>query len=129
MPGAPDVVPGDPRDAGGVLAALDREYPGYGFAAHKGYPTAEHRRAFSELGPCPGHRMSFPVIHEMLGEYSPRFYDLRSQVFAASSGKLLEGIEVALAGEPLDEREVKKLRLLIARRWKAITLPGGNPTR
>jgi hypothetical protein len=112
-----------------MLAALDLEYPGYGFAAHKGYPTAEHRRAFGELGPCPAHRMSFPVIHEMLGEYSPRFYELRTQVFAAASNQSLEAIEAALAAQALEEREVKKLRLLIARRWKAITLPAGSPTR
>ena len=124
---AASIIAKTSRDA--MLAALDREYPGYGFAAHKGYPTAEHRRAFGELGPCPAHRMSFPVIHEMLGEYSPRFYELRTQVFAAASNESLEAIETALAALALEEREVKKLRLLIARRWKAITLPAGSPTR
>jgi len=42
---------------------LDRLYPGYGFAKHKGYPTAAHLKALSILGPCPEHRMSFaPVV-------------------------------------------------------------------
>lgn len=42
-----------------ALEALDRIYPGYGFARHKGYPTVEHRRALALLGPCPVHRATF----------------------------------------------------------------------
>lgn len=38
---------------------LEREYPGYGFAKHKGYPTAAHYAALERLGPCPEHRRSF----------------------------------------------------------------------
>ncbi|MAE70761.1 MAG: ribonuclease HII [Gemmatimonadetes bacterium] len=42
-----------------IMVQLDRRYPGYGFAGHKGYPTVQHRRALSEMGPCPVHRRSF----------------------------------------------------------------------
>lgn len=38
---------------------LDRLYPEYGFAKHKGYPTAEHMTKVREIGPCPEHRKSF----------------------------------------------------------------------
>lgn len=38
---------------------LDRRYPAYGFARHKGYPTKEHRAIVKEIGPCPEHRRSF----------------------------------------------------------------------
>lgn len=41
------------------MAALDSQYPGYGFAQHKGYGTAQHIAALRELGPCPAHRRSF----------------------------------------------------------------------
>ncbi len=41
------------------LLELDRQYPGYGFAKHKAYGTAEHLAALRELGPCREHRMSF----------------------------------------------------------------------
>lgn len=34
-------------------------FPQYGFDKHKGYPTAEHRRALEEHGPCPIHRQTF----------------------------------------------------------------------
>jgi ribonuclease HII len=117
---AASIIAKTSRDA--MLEELDARYPGYGFAAHKGYPTPEHRRAFLELGPCPEHRMSFPVIHEMLGEYSPRFYALRSELFAAATRDALAAFEAALreAGASLAERECKKLRLLVARRWKVL---------
>jgi len=42
-----------------LLCELDRAYPGYGFARHKGYGTAEHIEAIHRLGPCPAHRLSF----------------------------------------------------------------------
>ena len=38
---------------------LDKEYPGYGFAKHKGYGTKAHYEALDRLGPCPIHRNSF----------------------------------------------------------------------
>ncbi len=41
------------------MIALDKRYPGYGFAQHKGYGTLQHRIALEKLGPCPEHRKSF----------------------------------------------------------------------
>ena len=40
-------------------AQLDKLYPEYGFAGHKGYPTKAHREKVIEIGPCPEHRRSF----------------------------------------------------------------------
>ena len=45
-----------------IMREMDDEYPGYGFAQHKGYVTALHRRALEELGPCPIHRFSFANV-------------------------------------------------------------------
>lgn len=45
------------RDRG--MQVLEQEYPGYGFAQHKGYGTATHRAALRELGPCEAHRELF----------------------------------------------------------------------
>lgn len=44
-----------------LLCDLDRRYPGYGFAIHKGYGTAMHRAAIRQMGPCPEHRRSFTL--------------------------------------------------------------------
>ncbi len=41
------------------MLELDRQYPEYGFAKHKGYPTKAHYQALREYGPCPVHRQSF----------------------------------------------------------------------
>ena len=38
---------------------LDKAYPEYNFAKHKGYPTKDHMQKVRELGPCPEHRRSF----------------------------------------------------------------------
>jgi ribonuclease HII len=105
-----------------MMEALDREYPGYGFATHKGYPTPDHREALLKLGRTRVHRMSFPVLHEWFGEYSPCFYALKTQLFAAQSRPALEEFENALRSqaEALTEAEYKKLRLLVGRRWKVI---------
>ena len=42
-----------------LMLIYDRQYPGYGFARHKGYGTAEHINKINELGMCPIHRASF----------------------------------------------------------------------
>ena len=42
-----------------LMLEFDRLYPGYGFAEHKGYSTAAHSVALTQLGPCPEHRYSF----------------------------------------------------------------------
>jgi len=45
-----------------LLVAMEDEYPGYGFAAHKGYGTRGHLEALTRLGPCPAHRRSFAPV-------------------------------------------------------------------
>lgn len=52
------------RDA--LLQEMELAYPGYGFAAHKGYGTRAHLQALRELGPCPTHRKSFAPIKTSL---------------------------------------------------------------
>ena len=47
-----------------IMEELEARYPGYGFARHKGYPTAAHREAVLRLGPCPVHRRSFLGFYE-----------------------------------------------------------------
>ncbi|MEA3276942.1 MAG: ribonuclease HII [Pseudomonadota bacterium] len=49
------------------MLVLDARYPGYGFARHKGYPTAAHMAALRELGPCEVHRRSFRPVRELIG--------------------------------------------------------------
>jgi ribonuclease HII len=53
------------RDA--LMAELDREHPGYGFARHKGYPVKEHIAALKKLGACAVHRRSFTPVRKVLG--------------------------------------------------------------
>jgi len=49
------------------MCGLDATHPGYGFAAHKGYSTAEHLAALQRLGPCAQHRRSFEPVRRLLG--------------------------------------------------------------
>jgi ribonuclease HII len=52
------------RDA--LLVQLDRDFPGYGFARHKGYGTAAHREALARLGPSRIHRRSYAPVRDCL---------------------------------------------------------------
>jgi ribonuclease HII len=82
QPGSPypetAVVEGDSRSlsiaAASVVAKVHRDrlmteydarYPGYGFAAHKGYGSPRHLEALQALGPCPLHRHSFAPVARM----------------------------------------------------------------
>lgn len=49
-----------------IMEAAELEYPGYGFARHKGYGTADHLEALRKLGPCPLHRRSFRPVREII---------------------------------------------------------------
>ena len=78
LPRAMNLVKGDAKSllvaAASILAKtardvdclrMERLYPGYGFAKHKGYPTREHLAALARLGPCPEHRRSFGPVTQM----------------------------------------------------------------
>ena len=78
LPNSTNVIKGDAKSlfiaAASILAKtardedcfrLEREYPGYGFAKHKGYPTKAHLEALKKLGPCPEHRRSFGPVAQM----------------------------------------------------------------
>ncbi|WP_255990413.1 ribonuclease HII [Chitinolyticbacter albus] len=77
------IVKGDAKvqaiSAASILAkvARDREadelealYPGYGFAQHKGYPTAQHLAALAQLGPCAAHRRSFGPVRAAFAQHT-----------------------------------------------------------
>lgn len=49
-----------------LMCSYNEQYPGYGFAQHKGYGTASHREAIARLGPCDIHRRSFSPVKEMV---------------------------------------------------------------
>ena len=79
LPRAVNLVKGDAKSlliaAASILAKterdadclrLERMYPGYGFAKHKGYPTKDHMDALARLGPCPEHRRSFAPVARAL---------------------------------------------------------------
>ncbi len=59
----------------GIMQRLDARFPQYGFARHKGYPTAAHVEALRAYGPCEIHRRSFTV--KSLSEQTGMFDDDR----------------------------------------------------
>ncbi len=85
------------RDA--VMCALDAQYPGYGFAQHKGYGTPEHLAALGRLGPCLVHRTSFAPIAQ-------RTLDFGEPVPAVPVDAVTDAVERATgASEPHESGE------------------------
>jgi ribonuclease HII len=105
-----------------IMEKLETMYPGYGFAQHKGYGTPEHQNAIRGLGPCPVHRMSFPFIRELCGEFAELFYALKQQLAEVQSAPALRSFETRLKDcwTELGEKEQRKIRIMVARRWKTI---------
>jgi len=62
---AASIIAKTARDA--MMVELDTQYPGYGLAEHKGYPTPRHAEALRRLGASPIHRRSFRPVREALG--------------------------------------------------------------
>lgn len=71
------------RDA--RMVAYAREYPGYGFDQHKGYPVRQHLAALRKNGACPIHRRSFDPVRRVLG--LPPLQTLRATEATAPAGK------------------------------------------
>jgi Ribonuclease HII len=53
-----------------LMMEMDEKWPGYGFAAHKGYGVKRHSEALTQLGPSPIHRMSFKPVSAALRKVS-----------------------------------------------------------
>ena len=83
VPGLPapsqSIVKGDSKSAAIAAASIvakvyrdqlmtdyDNQFPGYGFAAHKGYGTQAHLAALKTLGPSPIHRRSFAPVRRLI---------------------------------------------------------------
>jgi len=49
-----------------MMIDLDRAYPGYGLAKHKGYGTKKHLSCLHRLGPSPIHRQSFKPVRDLI---------------------------------------------------------------
>jgi ribonuclease HII len=66
------------------ICALDGTYPGYGFAKHKGYGTAEHLAALRRLGPSAIHRMSFAPCAQSSFQFPVSSFQTEDVVAAAA---------------------------------------------
>jgi len=109
-----------------LMVEFDRLYPGYGFARHKGYPTADHLRALKELGPCPIHRRSFQAV-SACGEFSsPEWSFFYEGLTRASS---LEELEIMAADirsirHVFSTEELQSLRRQYRRRREELSASG-----
>jgi ribonuclease HII len=104
------------RDA--LMVELDAAHPGYGFAQHKGYPTAAHREALARLGACAVHRMSYPAVQEICGGASPAYQQLLLALGDARDDDSLAvwRERVRTEGKELSAPEKGRLRAVAARR-------------
>lgn len=55
-----------------IMHALAEEFPEYGFAIHKGYPTPQHLAALQKHGPCPQHRRSYAPVALAAAEFATK---------------------------------------------------------
>ena len=93
---AASIIAKTTRDA--KMINFDRAYPGYGFAAHKGYPTPEHCRTLRELGALPIHRRSFGRVREVmgLGPIQPNLFATESQLSTSNTATSSEAESLAM---------------------------------
>jgi len=65
-----------------MMLELDKEYPQYGFAVHKGYGTPDHLAAIEKFGPCPIHRRTFAPVRNALEPVQMDFFAVPSEAAA-----------------------------------------------
>lgn len=108
--GAASIVAKVVRDR--IMAALDLEFPVYGFAQHKGYPTQYHRAAVKLFGPCRHHRTCYgPVRDHMLAPTpSAAFAKAMKKIEQCRRLSEFEAVESVLDEPGFDELERFYLR-------------------
>ena len=97
------------RDA--QMLNLDRLYPQYGFARHKGYPTREHKLAIREHGLSDVHRKSLASVKELSGQCSRLFYELQSRLQRIESYAALEKFQGRMRSRSPDLPAPERRRL------------------
>ena len=55
-----------------LMLDYDKQFPQYGFAIHKGYPTPQHKSALQKYGPCSLHRLTYKPVSESLARFKNR---------------------------------------------------------
>jgi len=113
------------RDA--LMAGMDEALPGYGFARHKGYGTAGHRKALAELGPSRAHRISYaPVAALQRPEEGLRAPLAEAMEACGSVAELQAWVEAALrpAYGRLKLEWIEALRSRYAERLAFLAGPG-----
>ncbi|HSR69058.1 MAG TPA: ribonuclease HII [Acidobacteriota bacterium] len=105
-----------------LMVELDRRFPLYGFAQHKGYGTDLHCRSIQKHGLCAAHRRSFHVLDEIRGRFCSLFYRLREEMKEASCASGLKALadEIGRRRENLSDSELIRLRALLARRRRVV---------
>jgi ribonuclease HII len=100
-----------------LMVEMDDQFPGYGFAAHKGYCTWAHQEAVRKLVACSIHRHSFNFIRELQGAYPPLFYELKHEIQSVTDALGLQDWEQRFqrVRASLSTGENRKLRLLARR--------------
>jgi hypothetical protein len=86
------------------MRELDRVYPGYGFARHKGYGTREHMKALLDLGPTPIHRRSFQPVEDAVRIRSGGAIDFDAEASRARNRRQEGGARNAEGGRGNGER-------------------------
>ncbi len=98
-----------------IMEDMDRQYPGYGLAQHKGYGTADHLECLRRLGPCPLHRLSFAPVRECAEAYGtlpealPEARSLTSRSLTGSRGERLAREFLAARGYRIVETNYRAL--------------------
>jgi ribonuclease HII len=77
------------------MVALDQDFPGYGFAKHKGYGTLAHREMLTRLGPCEFHRKTFAPLCNLIRE--KKFPMKEGEGVQASYGSNLESYDGSIS--------------------------------
>jgi ribonuclease HII len=72
-----------------IMVELDREFPGYGFAVHKGYATPEHTAALDAHGACEHHRFSYANVAAVSAGPAARRGTVGVAAVTAAAGRLL----------------------------------------
>jgi len=91
-----------------IMKKFDTQFPQYGLAKHKGYPTEEHIQALNKYGPTQYHRLTFDPVFGMLNKDILDKWLSDGSISQERYSVLLNSMEVDIFGNVRDKRSKRK---------------------
>jgi ribonuclease HII len=93
-----------------IMMQLDKEYPQYNFAKHKGYPVGAHRAILQEIGPSPSHRFSYTPVKKAAAKFNYDYTQITPMALFGddATDAHIDHVKASVVTSPKSKKQIAK---------------------